>query len=396
MAILNPKTILDERGNSLPTNLDVQSPDLLTIRRGNEGPIQVSRQAYQNTYSQPSSGGFEIVPPQTSPNLPTGAGSADPAAGAGLGDGLGTDIKSFLTQYGFKTPDPKQSPMTAFADTFQQLYDKMGLTTVKGNYDSLVKEYDTLGQQKLQEIANIKDNPFLSEGLANAKINQLNQNYAAKENALTNKLKLLQGIFEGGREDAKFIAQQSLTEANRGAQLNENIILKAIDFVEKQAESRRKLQEPFELSEGQARYVYDPATGLFKQQALRPKTIAPKEAAAPKITGSDKTGRWQFNPKTGKYDIPVTPPVNPTGKAPSTNKSTLSKDEQDFAKDIATAQKDLNSGRAWGEIWNRMFSKWGSNKPKAQQDALGQVLDKQLNAEFWSQRGAYERLKASR
>jgi hypothetical protein len=65
------------------------------------------------------------------------------------------------------------------------------------------------------------------------------------------------------------------------------------------------------------------------------------QGKAPKVTGSDKTGRFAYNPKTGKYDLPVTAPVVAKGKGGSggTGKKTVGQIKKEDVGKVANQLK---------------------------------------------------------
>lgn len=87
---------------------------------------------------------------------------------------------------------------------------------------------------------------------------------AVQQNALANSLNARMGQYNAmsQAEKARFDFEKSLLDDIREQERYES-------------EQASKLNQPFELSEGQSRYEYDPATGEYKQIASKAKTYAP-------------------------------------------------------------------------------------------------------------------------
>ena len=148
-----------------------------------------------------------------------------------------------------------QSPQKSASTVYKEIYDAMGLSTFKANFESQTKAYSDLQEEKNKEKQEINNNPWFSEGLRVSKLRQLDAKYEGRELVLSNKLKLLETQIDNGRADAQFILGQTMDQLQQSSKLTQDIVLKAIDIAEKEAEAERKL---IELSPGES--VYDPKT----------------------------------------------------------------------------------------------------------------------------------------
>lgn len=136
-----------------------------------------------------------------------------------------------------------QSPQKSFTDVYKEIYTSLGLDTFKTDYAAQTKALADLQEKKNEEIQEINNNPWYSEGIRVAKLRQLDTKYEGKETILTNKLKLLEANIDNGRADAQFVAGQVMDQLQQSSKLTEDIIMKAIDIAEKEAEAERKFTE---------------------------------------------------------------------------------------------------------------------------------------------------------
>lgn len=189
--------------------------------------------------------------PSPNSNIEAGMKSSQGGAGAGLPTGGGggapsVPVKPEIPSTGNTAIDSlidvlnNQSPQKTAVDIYKEIYGAMGIDTIKQNYAAQTKDYSDLQEKKAEEAENIKVNPWLSEGIKNAKLKQLDAKYETRELILTNKLKLIETQIDNGRADAQFIAGKTLDQLQQGSKLSQDVILKAIDIVEKQTEAERK------------------------------------------------------------------------------------------------------------------------------------------------------------
>lgn len=143
------------------------------------------------------------------------------------------------------------SPQTAFSQVYKQIYDDLGLQTIKSQYEAFSKEYSDLKNKKNEEALDINNNPWYTESKRIAELKRLDDRYEGKESNLTERIKLLESMYDNGRQDAQFVAGKTMDQANRTTELNKDIIMKAIDLAEKESESSSKLSGPTAVQEYQ-------------------------------------------------------------------------------------------------------------------------------------------------
>ncbi len=133
-----------------------------------------------------------------------------------------------------------QSPQKSFVDVYKEVYTSLGLTDIKKVYEDQTKQFSDLQEEKNKEKQEINNNPWYSEGVRLRKLKQLDNKYEGREKILTNKLKLLETNISTGKSEAQFLSGKIMDELKQSSKLTEDIIMKAIDIAEKQAEAERK------------------------------------------------------------------------------------------------------------------------------------------------------------
>ncbi len=179
-------------------------------------------------------------------------------------------VKSLLKEYGVTPPSSTQSPYTAFADTFKQIYQNLGMPDIKAQYDSITKQYSDLQNELQDKISNINDNPWISEGIRLTNIQKLKDKYEAKTSILTNKLKLYSDLYNNGQEEAKFIATSTLTATHQNQVLAQDMILKVMDSVTNASQAEQKFQQQIYLQN-----LKDSADAALASQRARETAATP-------------------------------------------------------------------------------------------------------------------------
>ncbi len=133
-----------------------------------------------------------------------------------------------------------QSPQKSFSDAYKEVYTSLGLDTMKSDYEKQTKEFTKLQDKKNDEVQDINNDPWLSEGVRVGKLRELDRKYEGKETILTNKLKLLETTISNSRADAQFITGHVMDQLNQSSKLTQDIIFKAIDIAESQSAAEAK------------------------------------------------------------------------------------------------------------------------------------------------------------
>ena len=167
-------------------------------------------------------------------------------------------------------PTPSDFPQNTNAtQTFDDIFAQYGLSTktntiedvvksVSGlfGFDNVNKEIGNLDNKYAEDVMEINSNPWLNEGARSKKISLLKDKYETQKSAIIDRLKLNSDI-----------VGKAITLFENEKEMRKDLLFKAIEQRQKEID----LQKPFELSEGQIRYEYDPKTGEYKEVAGSPK-----------------------------------------------------------------------------------------------------------------------------
>lgn len=160
-----------------------------------------------------------------------------------------TDIEKILQEFGITPPSSLQSPQTSFSETYQQVYENLGLADIKQEYDDASKEYSKLQDEKIDKISEINNNPWYTEGVRVSKLRQLDEKYEMKESNMLNKIKLAESMYENGRQDAQFVTSGIVDQYNKSQNLTQDIIMRAIDIAEKRSEATNGIKKTADIQE---------------------------------------------------------------------------------------------------------------------------------------------------
>ena len=139
------------------------------------------------------------------------------------------------------TPEDFQdNPLKAFQDTYQQIWNNLGLGSVKTQIETTLKAMKEVEFEMIDKIAEVSDNPWISEGARSREVSKLQSKYEQKNAANTGNLKLLQGLFESGQSEAHFVAQNAMEAFNKQQSFDQQVLLKRMDLAEKMATAMDK------------------------------------------------------------------------------------------------------------------------------------------------------------
>lgn len=102
-----------------------------------------------------------------------------------------------------------------FSKVYNDLYNQLGLGQVKANIDSAMKQLADMDQELIEKTSEINANPWLTEGIRIAQINKLQEKYELKRGALASSLELYQSLFDSGREDLRYMTENSVNQYNK-------------------------------------------------------------------------------------------------------------------------------------------------------------------------------------
>lgn len=234
----------------------------------------------------------------TSPISPIIEGIITPTEGQ-IDEVTGEPIEQPLISTGNPTLDALlqtlqgTSPQTTWSQVLKQVYTDMGYDQINNEYEAYNKEYSKLQDKKNDEIQDINNNPWYTEGERQKRLQQLDKRYEGKELILQNKMKLAESQIDNIRSDAQYITGQTMAQVNENLKLQQDVILKAIEIAESQIAAESKLPSGIM---GEYEYAVSQGyTGTFSQyqneDANRKAVVAKAGAATTTImpTGVDTT-----------------------------------------------------------------------------------------------------------
>lgn len=136
--------------------------------------------------------------------------------------------------------DFKTNPLKAFQDTYRQIWDNLGLNNVKEQIKDTINAKKEVDNEMIDKIAEVNDSPWISEAERSRQITKLTSKYEQKNAANVESLKLLQGVFEMGQQEAQFVTTNALNEFNRQQTFDQQVLLKQMDLAEKMATAMEK------------------------------------------------------------------------------------------------------------------------------------------------------------
>lgn len=211
--------------------------------------------------------------------------------------------KKLLNKYGLSVPNSNQTPINAFSESYKKLYDNLGLTSVKKRIEEANKQIVDIDNEMADKINEVNENPWLAEGIRRNKIVKVQEKYQQRRDSAVNLLKLNQSLYDAGTEEARYISEQATSLSHNQEVLNQQMLFKAMDMVEKEQEATRKLSE------------FDPSTykeinkGLYdlkSQKWIIPPASETEEIKKEKITIN---GVDYLTDEFGNISVPDVPEI---------------------------------------------------------------------------------------
>lgn len=177
-----------------------------------------------------------------------GASQISPNAGTQSTPQVTPQVASVISTHGFSPEVIKEqankSPFNAFVDAYSALYKDMGLPSIKSEYESLTKSYKELEDKKNEEITNINEDPWLTEGVRQKRIQSVENRYESKTSTLTTQMKNMETLYEKGQQEVQFIAGQAMEASHQQAVLDQAWSIKAMELAQKEAEAAQSKHSP--------------------------------------------------------------------------------------------------------------------------------------------------------
>ena len=133
--------------------------------------------------------------------------------------------------------DPEQEPKTQFKNVYQQSLLDSGAVSAKTQAEGYAKELRDLNDKKDEEIRDINDNPWLTEGIRQRRIASIENKYESKIGNLTGQFNLTQGLYETAVNEAQFLASQSMTQNRWQQEMDQALQFKLMDQATKELEA---------------------------------------------------------------------------------------------------------------------------------------------------------------
>jgi hypothetical protein len=140
---------------------------------------------------------------------------------------------------GDTTQKPAYDPYKTFSDAYKQMVKDSGMLEIKSEFERVQKEYAELARKESEEVLDVNDNPWLSEGLRQKRISKINDKYQSQKDAATRQMDLYQGLYDSAKQDAQFQATQATNMAHDQAVLDQNMTLAQMDAAEKLLASQK-------------------------------------------------------------------------------------------------------------------------------------------------------------
>lgn len=157
-------------------------------------------------------------------------------------------LEDIFGKYGFNISPAasyqfKVAPAASWKEVYTSLTDELGLSKVKKQIDKTVKDMGKLDQELADKIADVNENPWLSEGVRVSQIRKLEERYDLKRAPYAANLTTLENLWNDGREEARYVATQALQQYNQDREFQLDQIQFMQDQAEKQMDAAIKLYE---------------------------------------------------------------------------------------------------------------------------------------------------------
>lgn len=127
--------------------------------------------------------------------------------------GLTGDLDALATAF-------ESDPITSVKSLYSTLLQESGVPEMKAQFESVLKQQKELDTKYAEQVESINNNPWLSEGNRRRRIGQAQDKYDTKRAQLTAQLQLYQGSMDDAREDAQFVATQTINQFNADRQFD--------------------------------------------------------------------------------------------------------------------------------------------------------------------------------
>lgn len=164
------------------------------------------------------------------------------------GEDAPKSLESIFADYGYAVSEGakdrfKLAPAASFKEVYNNISKSLGLDKVKREMDDTLEKIGALDQELADKVADVNENPWLSEGVRVSQIRKLEERYDLKRAPYASNLTTLENLWNDGREEARYVATQSLNQYNTEREFQLDQIQEMQDMAERQFEAELKLYE---------------------------------------------------------------------------------------------------------------------------------------------------------
>jgi len=242
-----PPTVNLQPGNTGPAvkqlqdylvSLGLMTPEQVATGPGIYGPQTTAAvKALQEKLGVDNSSGPGVYGPRTQSALASSASSQNQSSsgtgGATAGDAPVSSAPAAQTSEG------TTNPAKIFQETYTQLVKDAGLMDIKASYQKFIDDEIAVQKELAGKVAEVNNNPWLSEGVRVKEIEKLNAKYKVELDSITNKANYMEALYKDGLDQVQFLAtgiEKSQQDAMDNAQ-------KKLDAEAKLAETNSTIVE---------------------------------------------------------------------------------------------------------------------------------------------------------
>lgn len=132
-----------------------------------------------------------------------------------------------------------QDPAKNIIDAWMKISEDLGLNTIKSAYEKTLNDQKEIQDKLDEEIADINNDPWNSEGVRNKKVARAQQKYENQLSTLSNYAKLYDSLYQEGRQTAEFL----VGEVQKDIRFNIELAQKKQEAIDKLLEKDHEFVE---------------------------------------------------------------------------------------------------------------------------------------------------------
>lgn len=135
------------------------------------------------------------------------------------------------------------NPERSLSTIVQEIMKSMNLPDVNSEYEAITKELESLENERDEKIANINNDPWLTEGVRVQREQRMRDLYEQKINNRVNKLRLLESVRDDARQQSQFAVSTALNVYQNEQAQNLEYQKMIMAIAEKEFDAKQKLLE---------------------------------------------------------------------------------------------------------------------------------------------------------